>query len=232
MVHVRLEECKRDANLPHVVCVVVARLFLHATTGPFHFLRRVLSQCSSHAAPCPSAPLHAKRHPTGTREHVLYDVSLAFLRRSEFMDLAPPGCTDNTCDDHWRCFVDENAFKLNPSISTLVFREPGWTSRLSWHFDQRNMAMRHASRKGFPANAALRSACLTLSGPPTRATAFCNKATIGKQIRSLTHTLGQAQIASSGQRRHLAAARVTGEVIAKSRRRIGTTVETKQRSAI
>ena len=23
------------------------------------------------------------------------------------MDLAPLGCTDNTCDDHRRCFVDE-----------------------------------------------------------------------------------------------------------------------------
>ena len=50
---------------------------------------------------------------------------------------------------------------------------------------------------------------------------------IGKQIRSVTtHTLGQAQISSSGQRRHVVAACVSGEVIAKSRRRSGTTVET------
>ena len=27
------------------------------------------------------------------------------------MDLAPPGCTDNTCDDHPRCFVDEKCLQ-------------------------------------------------------------------------------------------------------------------------
>ena len=64
MVHVRLEEGKRDANLPHDVSVVVARPFLHATTGPCHFLRRVLSLCSSHAASYRSAPRHIRHHPT------------------------------------------------------------------------------------------------------------------------------------------------------------------------
>ena len=93
-VRVRLEECKRDANLPHDACVVVARPFLHATPGPFHFLRRVLSLCSSHTAPCPSAPRHAKRHPTMPlpgRESMFFTMfSVAFPRRSEFLDFASP----------------------------------------------------------------------------------------------------------------------------------------------
>ena len=27
------------------------------------------------------------------------------------MDLAPPRCTDNTCDDHRRCFVDDKSIQ-------------------------------------------------------------------------------------------------------------------------
>ena len=64
VVRVRVEECRRYANLSHDVYVVVARPFLHATTGPSNFLRRVLPLGSSHTAPCRSAPRHIRRHPT------------------------------------------------------------------------------------------------------------------------------------------------------------------------
>ena len=56
---------------------------------------------------------------------------------------------------------------------------------------------------------------------------------IGKQISFFdAHPWASAgEISSSGQRRHPAAACATCEVIAKSRRRIGTRVDTEQRSA-
>ena len=89
-----------------------------------------------------------------------------------------------------------------------------------------------ASRKGFPAGATLRSAW-----PDQQHHAhdcFVIFAMIGEQIRFFRRTpwASAGGISSSGQHRHPAAACATCEVIAKSRRRTGTRVDTEQRSLV
>ena len=84
MVHVRLEEGKRDANLPHDVCVVVARPFLHATTGPCHFLHRVLNlfipRCATPLCTVPRQTPPGHRT-SGTLEHVLSQCLSRFSKK-------------------------------------------------------------------------------------------------------------------------------------------------------
>ena len=71
------------------------------------------------------------------------------------MDLAPPGCKDNMCDDHRRCFVDEKAsswirgFQPWSSESQVGPRACFGTSTSgTWQCDRRQ-------RKPFPPDAAL-----------------------------------------------------------------------------
>ena len=207
MVHVRLEECKRDANLPHDVCVVGARPFLHATTGPCHFLRRVLSLCSSHAAPCRSAPRHIRHHPTIAlpgRERTFFTMFLSLFQEGASSWIwhlrgarTRREATTGTCSL-------TRSFRAETVNCNSGLQRARVELALVLALRQRNMAMRNASRKGFTPDAALRSACLTLSGHQRAPLFFFKQGMIGKQIRSLTHTRGQAQIASSRQRRHLA----------------------------
>ena len=91
VVRVRVEECKRDANLPHDVCVVVARPFSPRDArsiqlSPPHSLLGLISHraMSLFTAPRQTPLDHASSR---TREHVFFTMFLSLFQEganSEF----------------------------------------------------------------------------------------------------------------------------------------------------